>query len=72
MLQGGDRAGTQGSTIDNDGVAFDASIQIQMRSVAGVEYRIVLKNYDRGLDGVQRRAAGFQDSPACGQGAFAT
>ena len=63
-LQRGDRAGAERGAVHDDGVAFDAAVEIQMRAEAGVENRIVFEDDDGGFDGVESRATGWEDRPA--------
>ena len=57
--------------IHNDGVAFDAAIEIEMRAEAGVENGFVFEDDDGGFDGVERGAAAGENGPACVESAAA-
>ena len=63
-LQGGDRAGAKSRAVHDDGVAFDAAVEIEMRAEAGVENGLVFKDNDGGFDGVERGAAASKNGPA--------
>ena len=56
-LQGGDGAGAKRRAVHDDGVAFDAAVEIEMRAEAGVENGLVFKDNDGGFDGVESGAA---------------
>jgi hypothetical protein len=43
-----------------------------MRTVAGIENRVVFQDDHGGLNGIERRATSFQDAPTGDQCAFAT
>jgi hypothetical protein len=53
-LQGSGSAATKSSTVHNNGVAFDAAVEIQMRAEAGVENGFVFEDDDSGFDGIER------------------
>src|SRR3984893_16886398 len=67
VLQGGDRTWAEGGPIHDDGVAFDAAIEIEMRAEAGVEDGIVFKDDDSGFDGVESGTAAGEDGPSGGE-----
>src|SRR5215470_9482805 len=64
-------AGAKRCAIHYDGVALHAAIQREMRAVARVEDGIIFQHHDRGLDGVQCRAAARKNAPTCGKRALA-
>jgi len=68
-LQCGCGAGTQSGAIHDDGVAFDAAIEIEMRTESGVEDRIVLQHDDGGFDRIKRGAAAGENGPSRGESA---
>ncbi len=70
-LQRGDGAGTECGAVHDDGVAFDAAIEIQVRAEAGIENRLVFEDDDGGFDGIERGAARAKHGPASGKGAMA-
>lgn len=61
----------QRGCIHDDGVAFDATIEGEMRSVTGVEDWIVFQDDDGGFNGIEGVAAGFENAPASMKGAKA-
>ena len=71
-LQAGDRARAKSGGVHDDGVAFDAAIEIEMGAETSIEDGIVLENEDGGFDGVERVATAGEDRPAGLQGAEAT
>ena len=66
VLKRGDGTGAKCSAVHDDGVAFDAPIEIQVRTVARVEDGIVFQNDDGCFDGVECGAARLEDLPAGG------
>ena len=70
--QTGNGARAQSGCVHHDGVAFDLTVEIEMRTVASVEDRVVLKNHDGGLDGVEGVAVSGEDGPAGFQGSPAS
>src|SRR5882762_5303757 len=71
-MQASCRSGAKRRSIHNDGVAFDVAIEIKMRTITGVENRIVFKNDDGGFDGVQRGTASGKNIPSGGESRGAT
>lgn len=63
-LKSSDGTGTKSRAVHDDGVAFDAAIEIEMRTEASVENGIVFENEDGGFDGVQSGAAAGKNGPA--------
>jgi hypothetical protein len=47
----------QSRAVHYDGVAFDVTVECEMRTQAGIEDGIIFQNYDRGLHRVQSGAA---------------
>ena len=45
-------AGAERKAVHDDGVALNPAVQIEMRTIAGVEYGIIFQDYDGGFDGV--------------------
>jgi len=70
-LDGGDRAGAERGAVHDDGVAFDAAVEIEMRAVTGVEHGIVFEDDDSGFHGVEPGAAAGEDRPAGVESALA-
>jgi len=68
----GDGAGTECGSVHHNGVAFHVAIQIQMRSIAGIEDRIVFENSNGGFERVERVASVQKDVVAGVQSAEAT
>ena len=65
-LEGGCRTGSERRTIHDNGVAFDTAIQIEVRSVARIEERIIFEDDDSRFDGVERRTPTREDGPSGG------
>ncbi len=63
-VQTSNGTGAQSVRVHHDRVAFNLTVEIEMRTVAGVKDRIVLKNDDSGFDGVEGVAASGEDRPA--------
>jgi hypothetical protein len=63
-LQGSDGAGPKVFAVHDDGVAFDAAIEIQVGAKAGIENGFVFQDKNGGFDSVESRAAARQDGPA--------
>jgi len=70
-LQSGGSAGAQRGAVHDDSVTFNVAVQIQVRTVTGVENGIVFEDDDSGFDGVESGAAAGEDGPAGGEGALA-
>jgi hypothetical protein len=62
-VKAGHGASTKSRGVHHDGIAFDLSIQVEVRTVTGVEDRIVFESHDGGFDGVERVAAAREHSP---------
>ena len=60
----GDGSGAQCGGVHDDGVALDVAVEREMRAVARIEDRIVLKNDDGGFDGVKCVTAVSKNGPA--------
>ena len=71
VLQSRDRAGAKSGAIHDDGIAFDAAIQIQVRAVAGVEHRIIFQDHDGSFDSIESGSTRFENAPASGQRSLA-
>ena len=71
-VQPSDGTGTKSGRIHDDCIAFDLTVEIEMRTIAGVEDGIVLKSDDGGFDGVEGVAVAGDDRPAGLQCAAAT
>ncbi len=71
-LQSGRGPGAQRRAIHDDGVAFDVAFEIEMRTVTGVEDRIVFEDHDGCFDGVKSGAPARKDGPSGAEGAMAT
>ena len=63
VLQSGDSARAQGRAIHDDGIAFDAAVEIQMRAETSVENGVVFEDDDSRFDGVERGAASGENGP---------
>jgi SH3-like domain-containing protein len=63
-MKSGYRPSFETFRVHYDGIAFDLSIEVEMRAVAGVESGIVLKNCNSGFNCVERIASGVEDGPA--------
>ncbi len=70
-LEGGRSAGTKRCAIHDNGVAFDVAVQIEVRTVTGVEDGVVFEDHDGGFDGVEGGAAAGEDGPAGSESAMA-
>src|SRR5207302_4425350 len=70
-LQSGRRAGAQRCAVHDDGVAFDAAVQIKVRAVTGIEDGIVFEDHDGGFDSVEGGAAARKNGPAGSKSAVA-
>jgi hypothetical protein len=68
-LQCRDGAGTERGAIHDDGVAFDAAIEIEVRAESGVEDGIVFQHNDGSFDRVKRGAAPGEKRPSRGESA---
>src|SRR5437879_12147339 len=71
-LQSGGSAGAKRCAVHDDGVAFDATVKIEVRAVTGVENRVVFEDDDGGFDGVKSGAAAVQGGPTRSAGGMAT
>src|SRR5271163_2272640 len=60
----GDGTCAQRRGVHDDGVAFDVSIEVQVRAVPGVEDRIILENSYGRFDSIERVAATCEDGIA--------
>src|SRR5208282_2252382 len=70
-VQTSNGTGTKSGRVHDDRIAFDLTVEIEMRAIAGVEDGIVLKNDDRSFDGVEGVSASGENGPAGLQGAAA-
>jgi len=70
-VQTSDGTGAKSGRVHHDRIAFDLTVEIEMRAIAGVEDGIVFKNDDGGFNGVEGVAASGEDVPADLQGAAA-
>jgi uncharacterized protein (AIM24 family) len=70
-LQSSGSAGAKRYAVHDDGVAFDATVKIEVRAVTGVEDGVVFEDHDGGFDGVKSGAAAVQDGPTRSEGAMA-
>lgn len=70
-LQGGGGASAKRRAVHDDGVTFDAAIEIEVRAVAGIEDGIILEDHDGSFDGVEGRSAAREDGPASSERAMA-
>src|SRR6266568_9472251 len=70
-LQARRSAGAKRRAVHDDGVALDASVEIEMRAVTGVENGVVFEDHDGGFDGVQGGAAARENGPTRGESAVA-
>ncbi len=70
-LQGGRSAGAQRRAVHDDGVAFDAAVEIEMRAVTSVKDGVVFEDHDGSFDGVESGATTRQDGPAGRESALA-
>src|SRR6266478_3774325 len=70
-LQARRSAGAKRRAVHDDGVTLDASVEIEMRAVAGVENGVVFEDHDGGFDGVQGGAAARENGPTRGESAVA-
>lgn len=63
-VQTSDGTGAKSGRVHDDRIAFDLTVEIEMRAIAGVKDRIVLKNDDGGFDGVEGVAPSGENGPA--------
>ena len=60
-------AGAKRGAVHDDGVAFDMTVEIEVRAIPGVEDGIVFEDHDGGFDGVESGAAARENGPAGGE-----
>src|SRR5216683_976627 len=70
-LQARRSAGAKRRAVHDDGVALDASVEIEMRAVTSVENGVVFEDHDGSFDGVQGGAAARENGPTRGESAVA-
>ena len=63
-MQASDRTRAKSRRVHHDRIAFNLTVEIEMRAIAGVEDGIVFKNDDGGFDGVEGVATSGEDPPA--------
>jgi len=68
----GDGARAECGRVHDDGIAFDVAIDVEMRTVARVEDRIVFEDDDGGFEGVDSVASVEKDIVASVESAKAT
>ena len=64
IVDRGDGAGRQVSSVHDGRIHFDLAIFVQHRAAAGIEYRVVLEQAGASLNGLQGGATQFHDAAA--------
>lgn len=63
-MKTGDGTSTERRSIHDDGIALDIAIEIEMRTVAGIEDRIIFEDGDGRFNRIERVATVGKDGPA--------